>query len=832
MKRIAPQIIILLLLNIIIAKGYWFDKNPWNGLSVSTSDNLDAISINPAGLGVDKGDQSGFYLPIKDNNITSIHSSSRFGSFGYSIFYNDEDEIFNPTDFTIGIGSKINSSLYLGATWNKYNYCNFGLLYRPFNSLSFGMTARVHENDGQEEISDSQLGLALRPFSWTRMTIGMDMRISNDKNDEIDKIFMPFLSIRPIDGISLDLSSSFDNDFKNMHQANLSLNFQFDKSGFYTKHSEFDKGETNTSMQGIGFIQNSLKIPTCLKKSSKDKMNFIRMDLGGTFIEEKPQSNFFTNLFGDTPGIQLKGWLDEINNFTENKNIDGLIINLKGVNASMSKRSEMRDALNAFKDAGKKIYVYAEYGISNADYYLTSMADEIYVGPMTGVSLRGLNMEVQFIRGLLDTLSIVPEVFRVNHDGKSYKTAGDGLLNRTMSDEMKENYTELLGDLFDIFVDGISSNKGWENEKTLNAINNGPYFDEKQALDAELITGAFYPDEFDEFVKNLNDKKNTVTTIGDIDRRDDYVYDWNVKENDKIAVIYAVGGIMSGSSDPGPQGSSIMGDKTIREAIKSAREDKSIKAVVLRIDSGGGSAIASDKMWREVLKTTETDSSNVKPFIASMSGVAASGGYYIACQADSIIAEAATITGSIGVIGIIPNLSQLMKRIGINYENIQMGDHADFGSWSGRLSNEYEKETMQNSINNFYAEFKDRVGKGRDSITEDDNIDDVALGRVFTGKRASELKLSLVDRIGGYYDAIDMAKNAAGIKGDVDIVEYPKESKMNEVKLAISAAINHKQDVRNMLPEQIADELEVFDMVPILIDDEIQYILPYKITVD
>ena len=163
---------------------------------------------------------------------------------------------------------------------------------------------------------------------------------------------------------------------------------------------------------------------------------------------------------------------------------------------------------------------------------------------------------------------------------------------------------------------------------------------------------------------------------------------------------------MSGSSDPGPQGSSIMGDKTIREAIKSAREDKSIKAVVLRIDSGGGSAIASDKMWREVLKTTETDSSNVKPFIASMSGVAASGGYYIACQADSIIAEAATITGSIGVIGIIPNLSQLMKRIGINYENIQMGDHADFGSWSGRLSNEYEKETMQNSINNFYTEFK------------------------------------------------------------------------------------------------------------------------------
>ena len=168
-------------------------------------------------------------------------------------------------------------------------------------------------------------------------------------------------------------------------------------------------------------------------------------------------------------------------------------------------------------------------------------------------------------------------------------------------------------------------------------------------------------------------------------------------EKEKIAVIYAVGGIVPGKSQPSPSGSKVMGDKTISEAIKQAREDKSIKAIILRIDSGGGSALASDIMWSEVLKTTETDSTNIKPFIASMSSVAASGGYYIACQADSIIAYPSTITGSIGVIGLRLNFSELMERFGIHTDNIKLGEHADFATGS-RLATHKENEQIMESI--------------------------------------------------------------------------------------------------------------------------------------
>ena len=828
----------LVLYLFILSTSILVAKNPWNGLSVATSDNLDAISINPAGLGINRGEQSGFFLPIDNNDITSAHTTSRFNNFGYSIFYKDGDDIFNPSDFTMGFGTKIKSNLYVGGSWNKYRTFDIGVLYRPYNPISIGFKTTIQEEE-EKQHTDVRVGFALRPIG-TRLTFGIDMHAFDYKykkeedvyKTELTKQFHPFISIRPLNGISFNASSIFNDTFEKMKEVNLSVNFHFDKKGAINfKQTQYEGKDK--SYAGIGFTNYSQKRSTCLKKPSKDKTNYVRMSLGGQFIEEKPKSDFFTNIFGGKKGVQLKEWLDEITKLTEDNNVDGLIIDLKGVSASLSKRSEMRVALNKFKSAGKSIYVYSEYGISNSDYYLVSMADEIYVGPMTGVDLRGLNMEVQFMRGLLDTLSIVPEVYRVNSNGKSYKTAGDGLLNRTMSEEMRENYTELLGDLFNSFVEGISQNKGWSKEETIDAINKGPYMNEKDAIEAGLVDGAYYPDEFDTFVKELDDKKSSITKWDELDRRDEYVHEWNPKENDKIAVIYAVGGIISGNSNPGPRGSTQMGDKTISKAIKSARENEDIKAIVLRIDSGGGSAIASDKMWREILKTTETDTSNIKPFIASMSGVAASGGYYIACQADSIIAEESTITGSIGVIGVIPNFSQLMKRIGINYENIQMGDHADFGSWSGRLANDYEKEAIQNSINNFYTEFKDRVTRGRYTIDENDNVDDVAMGRVFTGKRASELDLTLVDRVGGYYDAIDMAKNAAGIKGDVDIIEYPQEeNKMDEISLSISTWINNKNDIRNSLPKELANELEIFDMIPIIIDDEVQYILPYKITID
>jgi protease-4 len=268
-----------------------------------------------------------------------------------------------------------------------------------------------------------------------------------------------------------------------------------------------------------------------------------------------------------------------------------------------------------------------------------------------------------------------------------------------------------------------------------------------------------------------------------------------------------------------------MGDETITKAIKSARENKDIKAIVLRIDSGGGSALASDQMWREVLKTTEEDSSNVKPFIASMSDVAASGGYYIACQADTIVAHDATVTGSIGVIGLRLNFSKLMNKWGLTSDLIKRGEFSDFGSGNRLISNE-EREKIQASINDVYSKFKDRVIKGRDDFPETGDLDDVAMGRVFTGMRAhNDISIPLVDVKGGLQTAINLAKSAAGLEGkEIEIVEYPQ----NEDNFMKFAAKIGSTNYLNLLPEQLSQELEVLNVIPILLDNEIQMLLPYS----
>jgi len=490
----------------------------------------------------------------------------------------------------------------------------------------------------------------------------------------------------------------------------------------------------------------------------------------------------------------------------------------------------MFEALMRFKTSGKKILVYSEKGISNSDYYLISMADEIYTHRMASVDLRGFNMEIQFLRGLLDTISIVPEVVRVS----PYKTAIDQLLNKKMSDEMRENYSELLDDFFNVMVEDISIAKQWDNEKTLDVINNGPYFTTIQAIKKDLISGTMFPDEFENYTKKIDDVETYFTNWDDYKSSDDYVYNWGPNKNPQIAVIYAIGGIISGESNPGPSGSTLMGDETIIKAIKEARENKKIDAIVLRVDSGGGSALASDMMWKEIYNTTVSDSSNIKPFIVSMSDVAASGGYYISCQADKILADKTSITGSIGVIWGRINFSELLKRVGINSENIKRGDNADFTSSLHLLTSE-ERSSIQESIMDIYDIFKERVIAGRESINSKDELDDIALGRVWSGLKAKEL--GLVDLNGGLHDAINLAKTHALIQegSDVDIVEYPEVKNFNLLDL-FRKDKNDTQikliELKDIFPNELSQELEMLDIIPVLMNDDIQFLMPYKITIN
>ena len=852
------------LISLLILLTLAFSTNPWGGISVSNADNLDALTLNPAGLAVKRGEQSGFYIPLdQDKPFSSAFSAGRSDGFGYSLNYLDGNSIFNPNSGTIGVAGKIFNNFYMGASWNKNthgtylvidsdgeivsdkslweeiktngcvdinytclsgteteNTIKIGSIYRPFNFLSFGDNLTFSEE--LDSIYNYRAGLSFRPFLKHRLTIGSDVILKNGGNNKFTETIMPFISIQPLNGVKLSASTSLNNNDNSFSNININLELNFGHGGVYTTAED--------KQIGIGFTTYTQQDETVLNIKKKDHDNYVRMNLKGKFIEEKPKDMGLFSFFAEAPGVQLRKWIDQINELADDDNLDGLIIDLGSVSAGFATRNTIRRTLQAFKNTGKKIIVFSEYGISNSAYFLISMADEIYIPEMTDVGLKGLSVNISFYRGLLDTLSIVPEIFRVNYDGKSYKTAGDSFLNHEMSDEMRENYSELFEDLFTVFVNGISEGRGWDADKTMDIINNGPYIITQNAIDAGLVTGTMYPDEFEDYIKELNNEKNNITKWVDIDRSDNYVHEWAPEEKDKIAVIYAVGGIQSGKSNPGPAGSTIMGDKTIMEAIKSAREDESIKAIVLRINSGGGSALASDHMWSEIIKTTKTDTSNIKPFIASMSDVAASGGYYIACEADSILADEATITGSIGVIGLRFNFSQLKKRIGINQESLMFGENSDFMS-SARLINDDEYKRLQASIDDVYTRFKTRVIEGRHNLTDEDDLDAVALGRVFTGKKASELELTLVDKFGGLHEAIEVAKNSASIEGEVEIVEFPRKMKSkNGFSVMLGAKV--EKQIGELLPKEIRDDWEYLRSIEGLMDESTLMIFPYKIDIE
>ncbi|NQT64293.1 MAG: signal peptide peptidase SppA [Candidatus Marinimicrobia bacterium] len=789
--------------------------------SVAATDDPLAIRYNPAGLGFNNHTESMLMTHFDGSNFTkdfAYLSRSKTTGFGYQW-----DVVSATNIWSFSQGVKLSKSHSMGFTysfddshWQEGRY-DVGWMHRPFPMLALG--AHIQNVwSGSNDSLKLNSGVAFQNRSG-RYGGGIDMSLT-EGNSNLSSYLTGF--VEPIKGVRLS-------GFTELGKSNygISLSIFMPDMGVESHGNSSSFSSQTLVLRSTANPYRSIFGEKALKKETK---TYLRMKLEGLFIEEpemkKPKFpiNFDFNIpfLGGavTYGKQLKKFLDEMKEYTEDPDIDGMIIDLGNVRAGFSKMTEMRDAFQRFHDAGKEIIVYSKFGMGNGSTYLLSMADEIYMHEMTGVDLRGLAMEVTFFRGLLDTLSIIPEVWRVS----PYKTAADPYLNDKMSEAMRVNYSQLLEGVYDEFISGIAEGKEWDLDKTREVVDNGPYMLTATAQEAGLITGTMYPDEFDEYVDDLNEGDVNIIKVKTKADIPDYQYAWrDDKVNDRIAVIYAVGGIVSGKSQRTPSGSTTMGDETIAQAIKAAREDNSIKAIVLRIDSGGGSALASDIMWREILKTTEMDSANIKPFIASMSDVAASGGYYIACQADSIIAYPSTITGSIGVIGMRLNFSQLMERFGVHVEGIKMGKNADFASGS-RLASDAENALILESINDVYLKFKERVVKGRENLNDVDALDSLALGRVWTGVDAK--KNGLIDELGGYYDAIELAKKAAGIKGDVEIVELPNLERKTDFK----NLFNRGAQV-DLLSSNVLESLKVNDLIPILEGGQIQMIMPVKVEI-
>ncbi len=426
-----------------------------------------------------------------------------------------------------------------------------------------------------------------------------------------------------------------------------------------------------------------------------------------------------------------------------------------------AKAEELRRAISEVRAAGKPVYAYMEIGTTK-EYYIATAADKIFLPPSGDIFLTGLVAEVMFFRGTLDKVGIEPQVIQI---GK-YKNAPDQYTRKQMSDAHREVINSLLDERFDELVSAISKARNISPEEVRALIDEAPYSAMK-AKELKLIDECLYKDQvYEELKKALGYKENEKIRLITAENYSKVPADaLGLNKGERIAVVFASGPINSGESEL--FFNQTIGSETMVRAISDAASDDSIKAIVIRIDSPGGSALASDIIWHAIEQAKAK-----KPVVVSMSDVAASGGYYIACNANKIVAENSTLTGSIGVFVIKPVVKGLYNWIGINNEYILRGKNAGLFRETEKWTPS-EEAKMQEFVNRlYYNDFVPKVAKGRNKSVEE--IDSIGQGRVWTGLQAKER--GLVDEIGGLEKAIEIAKELANLPADKDVqrVTYPK----------------------------------------------------------
>ena len=474
-----------------------------------------------------------------------------------------------------------------------------------------------------------------------------------------------------------------------------------------------------------------------------------------------PFESFDFSSFESHEGPGLDKIIKSLEKAKTDDKIKGIYLDLTSINGGMATLEEIRLALLNFKTSGKWIISYSEI-YTQGTYYLASVSDKIYLNPAGIVEHRGLSSELMFFKNALEKLDVEMQIIR---HGK-FKSAVEPYMLEKMSDANREQYELLLNTAWGSMTKAVAESRNMSIEKLNELADNMTIQDAKIAEAEGLVDGVLFKDELlaelraklkletDDEIKTISLKKYSKSA-----KKNPFKPKKEKESNNQIAVIYASGEINSGKSK-----NNVMGSETISEAIREARLDENVKAIVLRVNSPGGSAMASDVMWREVVLAKQA-----KPVIVSMGNVAASGGYYISCAADKIVADEKTITGSIGVFGVIPNAQGLMNnKLGITFDRVKTNKHSDLMSVFKPLTAE-ERDIIQIGVEKIYDDFITKVAEGRGMTKEE--VDAIGQGRVWTGLDA--IKIGLVDEIGGLERAIEIAKTSANLE-NYDVVDYPK----------------------------------------------------------
>ncbi len=795
--------------------------------SVAVSDNALSVRVNPAGLAMERAPE--VFLLSYSRSGSFERNGAFYGSFrrfGLGAEFVDEGP-FRYNRYFLGAGISLGYGLEIGFSYNWYRHLaiksgwNLGLMFRPYEYVSFGILAenlnspraKVGIPSDIEPLANAipapvegrvkpryNFGLALRP-AGERFTLSADASLIEDPahsyGDSLDWTLRAGLGLTQGVNVTLDFKPE-----SKYFGAGLDLSFSHIGAGI---HNYSDRGGGGTG----SVYQFHYSWDRRQSLADPEGSLFVESEFSGPIVEE-PVPEFF---FG-APHPSLQRVTKALRELETDDRVGGLILRLGALDCGMAVIQELRGTLVRFQESGKILIVHSEF-LGNKEYYLASAADQIYMSPSGFLNLTGLAFEVTFIKGTLDKLGIVAELENIG----DYKSAAENLTREGMSQAHREELDAALESLFDEFTSAIALDRGLKPEELGKLIDGGPY-SAGEALNQGLIDSILFPDQLEEEIIPLYDDASVLVRYGDYRKYEEYGTDWGNPLSKRIAVIFADGTIVGGRSSYGFFQGKMVGAETLTDAIREARENPMVKAIVMRVNSPGGDGAASDLIWREVQRTVR--GAVRKPFIVSMGSVAASGGYYISCAADTIVADPATITGSIGVVSGKFDLSGFYEKIGFSREVVKKGERADFFS-SARGWSAEEREHHRKMAREFYQRFIERVSEGRDLAPE--QVEEVAQGRIWTGEQAWEM--GLVDEIGSFSDAVQIAMGAAGFElGESALFEfYPKYPWMD-------FKLKSGPELRSQLNDdlwKIAGEVKRYSD---LYDGKVLYLMPYEMKIE
>jgi protease IV len=793
------------------------EKNPFNSalpsFPVSYSDSSFAPLINPVFSDISSSASISYitqsFEDEKDFNHFFLLNYAGF-LFSYSWIdnlhnYNDPLINSNTKLFTIGKGLLFNNMFGIGANYSfgKSNNDNFddyrsvslGLLLRPVKFLSLGYTSRDINNPKvfkQHTPRSDVYSVSVRPF--TDITISFDaVKYEGRDLDKSDMILSA--SLRFIRDISAYTGITKDKDFMFGLLIPLGINSSRSTSlifdGYYSNIYGIRSSGVGVTLSGDKTRSSIIQSKRFLKITINEAINEIKTD----------------RLFNNKE-LSFYDLLTAVKTAKEDDSIAGIILQIENAALGFAQIQELREELKIYRNGGKTVNAILN-APGNKEYYLATACDKIYFNPANLFAITGLKAEVFFFKEGLDKLGIKFESVARG----PYKSYPEPYTKEHMSREFRENLTALISDLNEQYLNDIVKDRSISRDQ-INMLFKKGLMTPDEALDAGFIDKINYP--LDAEIDIIKSKRflNLNVTLYDYIEENERAYRWGPRP--MIAVIYVTGSIVHGYS----QGyerifPDTIGDETYLNALITAFTDSSVKAVVIRVDSGGGSSLASELMLHNLIRLKKEFK---KPVVFSFGNTAASGGYYIACTGDRILSSKGTITGSIGVVAGKLSLKELYSKLGINKDIIKMSEFADIFSESKDMS-PAERKVIEQGVDYVYNRFKIKAAEARGIAKE--NIDKAAEGRVFTGNQAKNI--NLVDTFGGITAAIDMAKKIADIKDEYVIKQLPEIS----VPLINFMGL---QANSSLLPEKIRAFISTLDFIDFN-DEYALYYCPYKVVI-